>query len=124
MYIVSDGTLFLRRRGATSKNEKILTEVATFCCKTTKGLVVKEIICIKGAKGKGLSGEVDRIMQFTELAPPGCNGFQLVRRAVLMVFWICNDVASQSAKNKSRWTEALQGDVERLTVHMSSSSTS
>lgn len=64
-------------------------------------------------------GEVERIMQFTELAPPGWKGFGLVRRAALILFWTCNDVASQSTKPKSIWAEALQSDAERLGVDMS-----
>lgn len=106
MYVVSDSILFFRRGGARSKSDTILTEVATFLGKTTKGFVLKDIVCIKGAKGKGFSGEVDRIMQLAELAPPGCNYFGLGRRAVLIVFWNCNGMASQSTTNKPRWTEA------------------
>lgn len=68
MYIVSGSTLLLRRGGARSKNETILTDVATFLGKTTKSLVLRSTICIKVTKGKDLSGEGDRIMQLTELA--------------------------------------------------------
>lgn len=93
MYVVSDSALFIRRGGSRSKNETILTEAATFLGKTTHGLVLKDIICVKGAKGKELAPEVERIMQFSELAPLGCKGFGLVCRAVLFVFWNCNAVA-------------------------------
>lgn len=81
---------------------------------------MKDSVCVKGAEGKDLSIEVDRIMQITELATPGCKYVGLVRRAVLIVFWNCNEVASQSAKGKPKWTEALQSDVERLAVQISS----
>lgn len=120
MYVISDSPLFFRRGGPIPKNERRLAEVATFLCKATKGLVLKDIVSVTRAKRKGLCDEVSRIMQFIELAPPGCNDFGLARRAVLLVFWNCNSVASQPARRKPKWAEALQSDVERLVVQMSS----
>lgn len=119
VYVASDSTLFFRRGGARSKNETILTEVATFLGNTTKGLMLMDIICSNGAKGKELADEVERLLGFSELAPPG--GIGLFRGAVFIVFSNCNDVASQTMNTKSRWREALQSDAGRLAVQSSQS---
>lgn len=53
MDIVSGSTLISTRGGATSKKETILPEAATSPGKAMQGLVLKDVLCIKGAKGKG-----------------------------------------------------------------------
>lgn len=88
--------------------------------RVTRGLVSTHMVCVKGAEGNGIADEVDELMQIVELAPSGCKYVGLVRRAVPVVFWKCNDVSSQSTKNGSRWAEApLQSDAERLAVRRS-----
>lgn len=117
VYVVAGSTLFFARGGKKSKNQSIMEEVDFFLGKTTTGLKFQPIQCQKGATAKDLVEVVQGITPNSALLPADSSVFGLVRRAVLIVVWNCNEVANQSTK-KSKWTEALQSNAERLVVLM------
>lgn len=102
VFVVAGSTLLFARCGKKSKNESITTEVETFLGKTTKGLKFMPIHCQKGATAKYLVEMMQEITQNPALFPAESSVFGLVRRAVLIVFRNCNEVANTSTKKKTK----------------------